>query len=78
MFLVFQGTEPAITNCDDCGLPERTNLCLDYFWFSHQSLEVSAVLETPPTEAIMRHYAMPSVLFPSDHLPIKAEFIFKR
>ena len=74
-----QGTEPAVTNCDDCGGLESVNvhqLCLDYIWYCPQSLGVTAVLETPPAEVITQHYALPSEQFPSDHIPLLAQFRF--
>lgn len=73
------GEEPAVTNCDDCGGLEGVTvhqLCLDYIWYCRDSLRVTGVLETPPVESITRHYALPSELFPSDHIPLLAEFQF--
>jgi len=72
-----QGHEPDITNSDVVGLTEPCQLCLDYIWFAPQSLDVVATLATPPSDFIMKHYSLPSVDFPSDHLPIVAEFAFK-
>ena len=72
-----QGAEPEMTNCDEVGLPSPCRLCLDYIWFVPRSLEVVAVLGTPPGEFITEHHALPSVDFPSDHLPLIAEFAFK-
>lgn len=68
-----------MTNCDDCGGLEGVTvhqLCLDYIWYSSESLRVTGVLETPPVETITQHYALPSQLFPSDHIPLLAEFQF--
>jgi len=72
-----QGREPDITNSDDVGLTSPRRLCLDYIWYEPQSLEVVAALATPPSDFITKHYALPSVDFPSDHLPLLAEFTFK-
>jgi len=72
--------EPSVTNCDDCGGLNDVivhQLCLDYIWFSEQSLEVTAVLETPSSELITKHYALPSIMYPSDHIPLMAELCFK-
>ena len=68
-----------MTNCDDASEDAGVvkPLCLDYVWFSPHSLDVTAVLETPPLEALMRHHCLPSILFPSDHIPLAAEFAFK-
>jgi len=74
-----QGEEPAVTNCDDSGGLEGVTvhqLCLDYIWYSTQSVRVSAVLETPPAEVITKHYALPSEDFPSDHIALLAQFHF--
>jgi 2',5'-phosphodiesterase len=71
------GKEPAVTNCDDSGGIDNVTvhqLCLDYIWFDQQSLDVAAVLQTPPSEIITRHYALPSVVFPSDHIALSADF----
>lgn len=73
------GVEPTVTNSDDCGGLDGVRvhqLCLDYIWYSGQSLDVSAVLETPSAEDISRHCALPSQHFPSDHIPLLAEFRF--
>jgi len=72
-----QGAEPEMTNSDEVGLASPCQLCLDYIWFEPRSLEVIATLATPPSDFIMNHYSLPSVDFPSDHLPILAEFAFK-
>lgn len=68
-----------MTNCDDCGGLEGVTvhqLCLDYIWYGGQFLEVTGVLETPSAEAITQHYALPSENFPSDHIPLMAQFRF--
>jgi mRNA deadenylase 3'-5' endonuclease subunit Ccr4 len=81
LLLNMQGCEPAVTNSDDSGGLDNVTvhqLCLDYFWYCPQSLEVAGVLETPSSESIAKHYALPSIEFPSDHIPLLAEFVFKR
>jgi len=77
MFVCEQDQEPDITNSDEAGMTSPCQLCLDYIWFQPQSLEVVAALATPPSDFIMKHYSLPSVDFPSDHLPLLAEFAFK-
>ena len=52
------------------------NLILDYIWFPDNLLRVDRILDMPPIEALSEHHALPSKLFPSDHLPIAAEFHF--
>jgi len=69
--------EPPITNCDEAGQSYRSELCLDYIWYCPDSLDVCGVLDLPPVEAILKHTALPSVDFPSDHLPLMAELVFK-
>ena len=79
MSVCVQGGEPAVTNCDDCGGLEGVTvhqLCLDYIWYCRQSLDVTGVLETPPADVITEHYALPSENFPSDHIPLMAQFRF--
>lgn len=74
------GREPPVTNCDDegglraDGQRQVHQLCLDYIWTS--GLQVDCVLETPSTDVITEHYALPSTLFPSDHIPLLAQFSF--
>ena len=75
-----KGSEPEVTNSDDCGGLDNIivhQLCLDYFWFCPQSLDVVAVLETPSSDDIAKHYALPSEEHPSDHIPLVAEFAFR-
>jgi len=76
-----KGEEPAVTNCDDCGGLQGVGvhqLCLDYIWYSSppppSPLRLTGVLETPAAELVTRHYALPSHEFPSDHIPLLAEF----
>ncbi|XP_013406255.1 glucose-repressible alcohol dehydrogenase transcriptional effector [Lingula anatina] len=75
-YLEIMGKEPSITNCDDACQDGRFDGCLDYIWYSHESISALGVLETPSSEPIMRFHALPSDLFPSDHIPIKAQFRF--
>lgn len=71
------GSEPPITNCDDACQSYLCKLCLDYIFYCPTSLEVVGVLDMPSTSSITKHYALPSVDFPSDHLPLMAEIVFK-
>lgn len=54
-----------------------TEGCLDYVWFDTQGLDALGALETSSPEEIAKHTALPSPLFPSDHLPLKFELHFK-
>lgn len=63
-----QGNEPM--TC--WGLPW---ICaLDYIWHSPENLTVKNVLETVSAKETEK--GIPNAIFPSDHLSLKAEFIF--
>ncbi|XP_064485164.1 2',5'-phosphodiesterase 12-like [Ornithodoros turicata] len=57
-----------------CGTPEYTNYttgfqgCLDYIFFEDQKLAVDEVVPMPSHEEITCHQALPSIVFPSDHI----------
>ena len=80
--LMLQGQEPSLTNCD--GSVVRASQeglykgCLDYIWYSADRLIPTAVLDVPKEQLIDQHIGLPSKIFPSDHLPIYAEFQFKQ
>lgn len=71
------GSEPPITNCDDACQSYLCKMCLDYIFYCPMSLEVVGVLDTPSAASLTKHYALPSVDFPSDHIPLLAEITFK-
>ncbi|XP_013406259.1 2',5'-phosphodiesterase 12 [Lingula anatina] len=71
------GKEPPITNHDGAYFDEVLKVCFDYIWFHSDRIDVTAVLDMPPEDALSRHYSLPSPLFPSDHLPVKAELLLK-
>jgi mRNA deadenylase 3'-5' endonuclease subunit Ccr4 len=48
---------------------------VDYIWFSGNSLDVKGVMETVDADKIKD--GVPNVIFPSDHLSLKAVFGFK-
>ena len=50
---------------------------LDYIWFSTNSLQVRGVLGDVDLEYLRKVPGFPNHHFPSDHLPIKAEFSVK-
>ena len=74
---VFKGEEPAITNCNHAFKDYKIEMCTDYIWFNKETLGVTDVLQTPPSEDILKHHALPSAIFPSDHIPLQVEFMFK-
>ncbi|XP_046735511.1 2',5'-phosphodiesterase 12 [Diprion similis] len=62
-----------------CGTPEYTNFtkgfadCLDYIYYQTDRLQVDQVIPMPSTEELTQHTALPSVVFPSDHISICAD-----
>jgi len=71
-YLTVKGSEPLLTNYDDYDGNHPADWCLDYIWFSTNTLKPVAVLDTVgvPTGRL------PDSTFPSDHLSIKASFTF--
>lgn len=65
-----------------CGTPKYTNYtvgfkeCLDYIFYQTDKFAVTKVVEMPSDEDLEAHIAIPSVLFPSDHVAIVAELEF--
>ncbi|XP_015601826.1 2',5'-phosphodiesterase 12 [Cephus cinctus] len=59
-----------------CGTPEYTNYtaefadCLDYIFYQTDNLKVSQVIPMPSNEELKLHTALPSVVFPSDHISL--------
>lgn len=66
-----------------CGTPEYTNYtvefsgCLDYIYYQTERLEVEQVIPMPSNEEITLHIAIPSVVFPSDHISLCADLKLK-
>ncbi|XP_055389578.1 2',5'-phosphodiesterase 12 isoform X2 [Condylostylus longicornis] len=66
-----------------CGCPTYTNYthlfsgCLDYIFYQKNNLEVEQVIPLPTDEEIKAHIAIPSVVFPSDHIALVADLKFK-
>lgn len=62
-----------------CGTPEYTNFtvefadCLDYIFYDTTKLQVTQVVPMPSNEELTLHKAIPSVVFPSDHVAICAD-----
>lgn len=62
-----------------CGTPEFTNYtvgfqaCLDYIFIQADKFKVTKVVELPEEEELKAHLAIPSVVFPSDHVAIVTE-----
>ncbi|XP_037937184.1 2',5'-phosphodiesterase 12-like [Teleopsis dalmanni] len=66
-----------------CGTPAYTNYthlfaaCLDYIFYQCDRLEVQQVVMLPTEEELKAHIAIPSVVFPSDHIALVADLKFK-
>ena len=66
-----------------CGQPVYTNYtpffsgCLDYIFYDSKELIVSEVIPLPSHEQVIQNIALPSVLFPSDHLALISTFRWK-
>ncbi|XP_015793360.1 2',5'-phosphodiesterase 12 [Tetranychus urticae] len=58
------------------GAPEFTNFtvnyvgCLDYIFFDNQSIEIDSLVPLPSRDIVSAHKAIPSSVFPSDHLAL--------
>ena len=67
----------------DLANPQYTNYCidfkgtLDHILYNKTHLEVLELLDMPSDELIKREVALPSTLFPSDHMRIEAKFYIK-
>ena len=65
------------------GTPRYTNYtlgfkdCLDYVWVERGQLEVAQVVPFPSDQELALHSAIPSIVFPSDHVPIIVDLKFK-
>jgi 2',5'-phosphodiesterase len=62
-----------------CGTPKYTNFtqgfkdCLDYIFYQTDGLRVAQVVPFPSEEELSTHVAIPSVVFPSDHIACVAD-----
>lgn len=83
--ILFADKEEAITtvnlsqpfNLDSaCGTPEYTNYtagfadCLDYIFYDKSNLIVTEVVPLPSVAEMALHTALPSIVFPSDHIAL--------
>ncbi|PSN55444.1 hypothetical protein C0J52_05705 [Blattella germanica] len=65
------------------GTPEFTNYtagfagCLDYIFYQHDQLQTIQVVPLPSIEELQQHTALPSVVFPSDHVALIADLMWK-
>lgn len=67
-----------------CGTPEYTNYthlfsaCLDYIFYQSDRLEVLQYAPLPTEEELKANTAIPSVVFPSDHVALIADLKLKK
>ncbi|VVC92956.1 unnamed protein product [Leptidea sinapis] len=65
------------------GTPQYTNFtegfaeCLDYIFFDKNNLEVEQVIPFPSVEELTQHKALPSIVFPSDHIAVVSDLRYK-
>lgn len=65
------------------GCPQYTNFthlfaaCLDYIFYQTDNIEVTEVIPLPSEEQLKTHIAIPSVVFPSDHVSLVADLKFR-
>ncbi|XP_013200463.1 2',5'-phosphodiesterase 12 [Amyelois transitella] len=65
-----------------CGTPPFTNFtagfadCLDYIFYDKSTLEVQQVVPFPSEEELRANIALPSVVFPSDHIALISDLRF--
>ncbi|CAK1549831.1 unnamed protein product [Leptosia nina] len=66
-----------------CGTPQYTNFtegfaeCLDYIYYDKKNLDVEQVVPFPSLEELKAHTALPSIVFPSDHIAVVSDLRFK-
>ncbi|XP_039765003.1 2',5'-phosphodiesterase 12-like isoform X2 [Pararge aegeria] len=66
-----------------CGTPQYTNFtdgfadCLDYIFYEKSKLMVQQVIPFPSVEELKVHTALPSIVFPSDHIAVISDLKFK-
>ena len=66
-----------------CGTPKYTNYthlfkdCLDYIYYQTDRWEVKQVVPFPTEEELSENEAIPSAVFPSDHVALVADLKWK-
>lgn len=66
-----------------CGCPKYTNYtpafaeCIDYIFYQTDNLKVSQVIPFPTEEQLKSHTAIPSIMFPSDHIALVTDLEWK-
>lgn len=65
------------------GTPKYTNFtagfaaCLDYIFYQTDNLEVQRVIPFPSDEELRANTALPSIVFPSDHVAVVSDLEWK-
>ncbi|KAL3283062.1 hypothetical protein HHI36_006220 [Cryptolaemus montrouzieri] len=68
--------EQKIPLASACGTPQYTNFtvgfadCLDYIFYQKDNLKVCQVVPLPSNEELTENIALPSIVFPSDHVAL--------
>lgn len=63
-----------------CGTPKFTNYttdfadCLDYIFYQCDQVSVIQYVPLPQLQELTYHTALPSIVFPSDHIALIADF----
>lgn len=71
-FKIGNATGTALTNYT-AGFKE----CLDYIYYQMDHLKVEGTVPMPTEEQLSAHIAIPSIVFPSDHVALVADFKFQ-
>ncbi|XP_042209769.1 uncharacterized protein LOC121857726 isoform X2 [Homarus americanus] len=67
-----------------CGCPPYTTYtssfhgCLDYIFYQTKEFTVKQVVPMPTLEEVTQHGALPSITFPSDHIPLIVDLEFRK
>lgn len=66
-----------------CGVPKYTNFtdgfkdCLDWIYYDTNKFSVEQMIPLPSDEELQEHIAIPSVVFPSDHVALVVDLKIK-
>lgn len=71
-FKMANATGTSLTNYTE-GFKE----CLDYIYYQTDHLKVEKTVPFPSEEQLSAHIAIPSIVFPSDHVALVADFSFR-
>lgn len=65
------------TGCSLTNYTEGFKECLDYIYYQMDHLQVERTVPMPTEEQLSAHIAIPSIVFPSDHVALVADFKFQ-